>query len=182
VRNVPRKAPLYGIAAAFIGIATGAAVLHALKASGYQVIANVTSSAPVGFYWLDANSDNVTRGDYILVDMPEPYAALVYGRGYAKQGEPLLKRVAGLPGDTVCTTPLSGTENADVYINGRRYGTAFGRDFAGRKLPYKIGCYKVKFGYVVPMNNHIVRSFDGRYFGQVPDSYVVGKVRKLWTY
>ena len=78
--------------------------------------------------------------------------------------------------------PYMERDDAEIAVNGARYGTVFGRDFAGRNLPYSTGCYTVKSGYVVPLNNHIARSFDGRYFGQVPDSYIVGKVRTLWTY
>ncbi len=182
MRRVPRKAPLIVMAAAFGVIAAGAATLAALKACGYQVIANVTQSAPIGFYWLDMNARGIGRGDYILIEMPKDYAALVYARGYAARGEPLLKRAGAMPGDRVCVTAIPSSFDAEIAVNGTRYGTVFGQDFAGRNLPYSTGCYTVKSGYVVPLNNHIARSFDGRYFGQVPDSYIVGKARTLWTY
>jgi hypothetical protein len=60
---------------------------------------------PIGFYTIDFDGPfDVT--DLVAVDAPEPLATFMAERGYLPKGVPLLKRVLGVSGQTVCRSDL----------------------------------------------------------------------------
>ena len=65
------------------------------------LIWNASASAPVGLYTVRTAADlGVT--DLVAVDAPEPLASFLKEREYLPRGVPLMKRIAALPGQTVC--------------------------------------------------------------------------------
>jgi type IV secretory pathway protease TraF len=60
-------------------------------------------------------------------------------------------------------------------------GRALDVDHAGRKLPSWLGCRIVADDEVFFMNWRSEYSFDGRYFGPLPASTIVGSAHSLWT-
>ena len=60
-------------------------------------------------------------------------------------------------------------------------GDARERDSHGRALPVWQGCRVVAEGEVFLMNRQSADSFDGRYFGPLPATTIVGRADPLWT-
>jgi type IV secretory pathway protease TraF len=99
----------------------------------------------------------------------------VAARRYLALGVPLIKHVAALPGQIVCRSGLT------ITVNGIAEAQALDRDTRGRKLPAWQGCRTVQLGEVFLMNAAVADSFDGRYFGPVPDSTIIGSATPLWV-
>lgn len=135
---------------------------------------NATASAPIGLYRVRRDRA-LARGDLVLAIPAPPLAAFAARRGYLPSGVPLVKRIAAVAGDTVCTHRNAG------FINGRLAATRRAADGAGRPLPAWTGCLRLRHGEVFLLMADVRNSFDGRYFGPTPASQVVGRLVQLWT-
>ncbi|MET3837735.1 type IV secretory pathway protease TraF [Brevundimonas sp. UYEF29] len=60
-------------------------------------------------------------------------------------------------------------------------GDALDRDRRGRPLPVWQGCRLVANGELFLMNWQVRDSLDGRYFGPLPASAVIGRATPLYT-
>ncbi len=60
-------------------------------------------------------------------------------------------------------------------------GDALERDRMGRDLPVWQGCKIIAGDQLFLMNRDIPDSLDGRYFGPLPASSVIGRATPLWT-
>ena len=139
-----------------------------------RLIWNASASTPVGFYTIgDVGDLDVT--DLVAVDAPEPLATFLSDGGYLPRGVPLLKRVAALPGQRVCRTGLV------ITVDGVPMGDALDRDRRGRLLPIWRGCQLVANGELFLMNWQVRDSLDGRYFGPLPATAVIGRATPLYT-
>ena len=139
-----------------------------------RLIWNASASTPVGFYTIgDVGALDVT--DLVAVDAPEPLATFLSDGGYLPRGVPLLKRVAALPGQRVCRSGLA------ITVDGVPMGEALDRDRRGRPLPVWQGCRLVANGELFLMNWQVRDSLDGRYFGPLPASAVIGRATPLYT-
>ncbi|MET4019711.1 type IV secretory pathway protease TraF [Bradyrhizobium sp. F1.4.3] len=87
----------------------------------------------------------------------------------------MLKRVLALPGQTVCRTGIT------IVVDSIEMGQARARDRRGRPLPAWQGCRVVAEDEVFLMNWQSAVSFDGRYFGPLPTSTVIGQAVPVWT-
>lgn len=138
------------------------------------LIWNATASAPIGLYMLVDERD-VHRSDLVLATPPAAAQTLAARRGYLPMGVPLVKHVAALAGDRVC---------ADVQtlsINGKTAAFRLHVDGAGRPLPAWRGCRILASSDVLLLNPAVSHSFDGRYFGPVSTTSILGKLVPLWT-
>ena len=82
-----------------------------------RLIWNASGSTPIGLYAIE-RSPRLEVTDLVAVDAPEPLASFLAGRGYLPRGVPLLKRVAGLPGQRVCRAGARRGANSGTM---RRY-------------------------------------------------------------
>jgi len=112
----------------------------------------------------------------VIAIPPEPLAAFPSQGGYLPREVPLLKRILALPGQAVCRNELI------ISIDGIEIGTARERDRRGQALPVWRGCRVISEGEVFLMNWDEPASLDGRYFGPIPSSAIVGRVEPLWTF
>lgn len=156
-------------ALATIGIAAASAVQTPTK-----LIWNATASAPIGFYAVET-ADRIEVPELVAVMPPEPLARFMIERGYVGRGVPLLKRVLGLPGQRVCRIGRT------ITVDGIEMGEALERDRIGRDLPVWQGCRVIGEGELFLMNWEVRDSLDGRYFGPIPASSVIGRALPLWT-
>jgi conjugative transfer signal peptidase TraF len=139
-----------------------------------KLIWNASASVPIGLYAM--RPAGALHVDELLVVMPpEPLATFLGERRYLPQGVPLLKHVLALPGQTVCRSDRT------ITVDGVTMGDALGRDHLGRPLPSWRGCRVVGAGNVFLMNRQSGDSLDGRYFGPLPITTVVGRADPLWT-
>ena len=115
---------------------------------------NSTPSLPQGLYRLAP--DVPAKGDYVAFCLDGPYAELAAERGYVRPGScpsglrPLLKRLAGLPGDVVDLSTLSIRSE----------------DRQGRPLASVLENGVIPAGMALVLADH-PGSFDSRYFGLV---------------
>lgn len=155
----------------------GGAVL--LVASGWighrpLLIWNASASAPTGLYRVELAS-RIDVSDIAVVTPPKPLANLLAERGYLPNGVPLLKHVLALGGATVCR------QGNAIIVRGVTFGHARERDSRGRPLPVWQGCRVIAGDEVFLMNWLASDSFDGRYFGPLPLTSIIGRAVPLWT-
>lgn len=144
-------------------------VLAAAWLIGVRV--NLTSSMPLGFYLISPKT--AQWGDQVGFCLPaeNPYSDLAIERSYLLPGscpsgsQPLLKSLAGLPGDRVEATA------AGISLNGRELPETKrpAHDSQGRPLPSSL----LKSGHIpedmaLVISNEHAGGFDSRHFGLVP--------------
>lgn len=135
---------------------------------------NASESVPNGLYRLqEARRLDVT--ELVAVRPPEPLATFLALNGHLPNGLPMLKRVLALPGQTVCRTGLT------IVVDSIEMGQARDHDGRGRPLPVWQGCRRLAAGEIFVMNWQSADSFDGRYFGPIPASAVIGRAIPVWT-
>jgi conjugative transfer signal peptidase TraF len=140
-----------------------------------RYIWNASNSVPIGLYHVQP-AIRLTVTQLVAVQPPDLLAAFLDLNGYLPVGVPMLKRVLALPGQTVCRNGLT------VAVDGIDIGDARERDGRGRPLPSWSGCRVIAEGDVFVMNWQSENSLDGRYFGPLPASAVIGKAMPVWTY
>lgn len=138
-----------------------------------RLIWNRTGSAPQGFYWL--SGDPFTKGRWVVVSARSAEAEWAEAQGFVGRDWPLLKQVAGVPGDQICR------HGYDILINGERVALARPVDSRGRVLPVWDGCQRLKAGDYFLLAPH-ADSLDGRYFGVTDSENLDGSVRPLMTF
>ena len=112
------------------------------------------------------------RGDIIVFDAPEQVRT--------EKIKDLLKRVVGLPGDTVegrCANNETTCE-VDIYVNGKKLNEPYLVD----GLQYSpFPPITVPANSVLPMGDNRDNSEDGRVFGPIPKDTIVGRAFfRLW--
>ena len=133
-----------------------------------RLIWNVSASVPIGLYEL--HSIGVLHvSELVVVRPPDPLASFLDARRYLPKGVPMLKRILALPGQTVCRSART------VTVDGNAMGEALDHDSRGRTLPAWQGCRFIAGNEVFLMNWQSEDSFDGRYFGPLPVSTIVGR-------
>ena len=133
---------------------------------------NASASVPMGLYAVHPAGDPHVD-ELLVVTPPEPLAAFLAERRYLPKGVPLLKHVVALPGHQVCRTGRA------IVVDGVATGEAQTHDRRGRALPVWRGCRVIAAGEVFLMNRRS-DSLDGRYFGALPDTAVVGQADPIW--
>ena len=139
-----------------------------------RLIWNASASAPVGFYTVAPESTYIVP-DLVVVAPPEPLARFMVERGYVGRDVPLLKHVLGLPGQQVCRL------RSTITVDGVEMGAALDHDRLGRDLPVWQGCKTIAQDEIFLMNWEVRDSLDGRYFGPIPASSIIGRALPLWT-
>jgi len=160
------------IAAAFVLCAYAASPPG--RPSRAAFIWNATASAPIGLYRV-THDRALARGDLVLALPAPPLAAFAARRGYLPRGVPLVKFIAALAGDAVCT------RGAEIFIDGRLAAARLAADGKHRRLPAWSGCRTLRSGEVLLLMANVHSSFDGRYFGPTKVSEIAGKLEPLWT-
>ena len=135
---------------------------------------NASNSVPIGLYRVQP-ATRLTVTELVAVQPPDLLAAFLDLNGYLPIGVPMLKRVLALPGQTVCRNGLT------IAVDGIDVGDAHERDRHGRPLPAWQGCHVIADGDVFVMNWQSADSLDGRYFGPLPASAIIGRAVPVWT-
>lgn len=135
------------------------------------LVYNPSPSAPLGLYIAHPPAP-LTRGDWVLIDAPLPAKDLADRRGYLPASVPMLKRVIGLSGDTVCAV------GRQIWVDKRWVAQRLAHDAKGRDLPQWQGCHVLGKDEVFVLNSN-PKSFDSRYFGAVTRRAVRARVTPL---
>ncbi|WP_230206936.1 S26 family signal peptidase [Novosphingobium sp. Gsoil 351] len=137
-----------------------------------ELVWNASASAPLGLYRVGVDAP-LRRGDMVIAVFPTGARRLAARRGYLPAHIPAVKRIAAVPGDTVCATgPV-------ISINGRRVVERRRRDAAGRPLPWWEGCTTVRPDQIFLLMADAAASFDGRYFGPSETASILGRAHPL---
>ncbi len=139
-----------------------------------RLVWNASASVPVGLYAVRPPGELIV-GEMVVAIPPEPLASFLADGHYLPKGLPLIKHVAALPGQHVCRVGFTVSIDASVSATARRH------DHAGRMLPIWRGCHTIVPGEVFLLNAREPASLDGRYFGPLPSSSVIGRAVPLWT-
>jgi conjugative transfer signal peptidase TraF len=152
---------------AFVLAVPAATIVAMFAMFGGDVRVNFTPSMPLGIYRLEPLPGGVERGMFVAVCAPTDIAELGRDRGYLARGpcpgdtEPLLKVVAGVPGDEVTVSTRGVAVNRCVLPNSAPL--AFDRsDRPLKALPlgrYHLGPNQLWLYADNP------RSWDSRYWG-----------------
>lgn len=151
----------------------GLSAVVAIVAPPPLAIWNASASAPIGLYRIHPDRDPPT-GALVAIAPPERLSRWLSARGYLPEGVPLLKHVAAKAGQRVCRI------GAVVSVDARRVAIARARDGQGRPLPVWQGCRTLQPGELLLLNPAHPDSLDGRYFGPLPASAVIGRATPLW--
>jgi conjugative transfer signal peptidase TraF len=163
------------ILVAVIGSAAVATVvLTAIWKHAPLLVWNASASVPTGLYAVRSITQ-LTAGDLVVAAPPEPLATLLADGRYLPKGVPLIKHVGALPGSIVCRTKL--TVSIDSVVRAQ----AQDRDHAGHLLPSWSGCRTIGGNEVFLLNASEPASLDGRYFGPLPSSSIIGRAVPIWT-
>jgi conjugative transfer signal peptidase TraF len=136
---------------------------------------NASESLPIGLYSVEPVGQ-LTVTNLVVATPPQPLAAFLAQRGYLPFGVPLIKRILALPGQSVCRNERT------ISVDGIEMGTALAHDRLGRALPVWQGCQAISQGEIFLMNWDEPASLDGRYFGPIPFSAIIGRAKPLWTF
>ena len=157
-------------------LGAAAAVLSTIGAkSTTRYVWNASASVPVGLYRVQPTG-RLAVAQLVAIQPPEPLATFLADGGYLPRGIPMLKRVLALPGQRVCR------DRSAITVDKVEMGVTRERDSRGRPLPIWQGCRVVAEGEVFLMNWQSADSLDGRYFGGLPTTAIIGRAEPLWTY
>lgn len=173
-----RAWPEWGRPVALLACAAAGLVALALPASlrlPVRIVYNPSDSVPRGWYRVDAVS-SLHVGDLVLTGLPEAAAVLATQRDYLPAGVPLIKQVAAVAPQHVCS------DGATVGVDGRPVAYALAADLRGRPLPVWRQCRRLAEGEVFLLSTSHPASFDSRYFGPVAASAVIGVASPVWTF
>lgn len=139
-----------------------------------RYIWNASDSVPVGLYRVMPIRELFVT-ELVAVHAPEPLAAFLDEAGYLPHGVPMLKRVLALPGQTACR------HGEVITIDNIEMGRAHQHDSRSRRLPVWQGCHVIADNEVFLMNWQSANSLDGRYFGVLPATAIIGVAKPVWT-
>jgi type IV secretory pathway protease TraF len=144
-----------------------AGIVLALAVSTHWGTINISPSVPMGLYGFVRTDVPLQHGD--IVQIP----AVPFGHPWPYTWLPLLKPIAGLPGDEVCV------HHEGLWVQGEFYGAVY-QEHKGKPLPVFWGCHEVEDGEVF-VASHEDKSLDGRYFGMTHAEDVL-RVVPVWTW
>jgi type IV secretory pathway protease TraF len=133
---------------------------------------NASGSVPVGLYRLRPTG-NLFVTQLVAVQPPEPLATFLADHGYLPRGVPMLKRVLALRRQIVCRDGLA------ITVDNIAAGEARELDSRGRPRPVWQGCRVIATGEVFLINWQSADSLEGRYFGGLLTTAIVGRAQPL---
>ncbi len=139
------------------------------------IVLSLSASMPRGFY-LIVPVKALRRESAVAFPIPQTIYQALQGREWLKKDAPLLKPIGALPGDSVCV------HDHEITINGMSRGAVFKSDYQGLPLPRLRGCFVVSPNAFFPLSTHTARSFDGRYFGEMSQSELIGEAVPILTW
>ncbi|GLO54296.1 conjugal transfer protein TraF [Pseudomonas putida] len=142
---------------------------------------NVTSSFPPGIYWVVDKAPE--KGDLVMFCPPQTEVfQLAQERGYLISGPcpggymHMIKRLVGVPGDDVLIVPEGVSINGELQVRSQ----PLHQDPSGRPMPQPpLAHFRLGSDEVLMLSEYSRLSFDGRYFGAVPQGQL-GEVVEPW--
>jgi len=149
---------------------TSAPVLHQLVKAP-PVIINETVSIKKGLYIWSGDTQALKHGDIVAMPMNQRSRDYLVAKLRYPTDTMLLKRVAALPGETVC-------RHGEAVAAPKRAVRAERKDSAGSNLPSWQGCHTLLPTEIFLLGDH-PGSFDSRYFGPVRLAEISGTYKEF---
>lgn len=138
-------------------------VIYLLHELGFRI--NLTDSMPHGIYQIVPGKP--MRGDLITFSLAEdnPYFQISLERHYLGMNgnRPLLKTLAGLPGDSIEFSAKGISINSELLPHTQTKDS----DRYGRQLPIFLNSTVIPSAKGLALSTYTENSFDSRYFGLV---------------
>jgi conjugative transfer signal peptidase TraF len=147
----------------------------AIQAPVLRVVYNPSDSVPRGWYRIGP-PDSLQVGSIVMVRLPAETASLASQRRYLPDRIPLLKRIGAMSPHEVCV------QDRIVLIDRVPVASALTTDWLGRRLPVAQLCRVLHPDELFLLSTTNPASFDGRYFGPVTTSTVIGIAKPMWTW
>ena len=146
----------------------------------FNLLINSTNSYPTGVYIIDKNT-NWQKGDLVLVCPPKNKQFKINYHDYLKHNNMCSTETIGLLKKIVATKDDIVEVGNVVKINGIKIKNSSVRNFdhIGKKLYPCYGKHKITQNSVWVMSDYNDRSFDSRYFCEVPTENVIGRAKLL---
>ena len=142
---------------------------------GPTLLLNLTPSIPKGVYLVDP-SNSLKKGEIVVFRPPMAVYRALGKRPWLNEEKFFIKPIAAVSGDEVCKL-----ENS-VVINQTTELSVLRTDSQGKLLPKFDGCKTIGAHEFLPISTYSSRSFDGRYFGPIPTSAILGKAIPVFTW
>lgn len=155
------------------GVFGGLFIAVAILAPHPRLVWNASASEPVGLYRVVA-VEQPTVGELVAIRPPARLARFLAERRYLPVDVPLLKQIAAGPGARICR------RGNVVTIDGVQRAVARWHDRLGRTLPTWQGC-RVVGQHELFLLASAPDSMDGRYFGPIPASGLLGRASPILT-
>ncbi|QBE94057.1 S26 family signal peptidase [Sphingomonas paucimobilis] len=146
-----------------------------MPAKPVALVWNASASVPLGLYRV-ARTGTLRPGEIVVVRPAPDLARLMATRRYLGLGALLMKPVGATAGHVVCRS------GSTITIEGKPVATALRTDRLGRPLPVWSGCRHLTPGTIFLLARSVPDSFDGRYFGPISTSRIVGRAVPVWTH
>lgn len=167
-RNSLDKAALIVLA---LALAAATALVSAMALEPIpRLIWNASESVPMGLYTVDPRPPQTS--EIAILRLPKWSALIADERHYLPKNVWLLKPVKAVGGAVVCRF------GRHVFVDGKLVATALVEDKSGRSLPIWKGCRRLKYSEFFVLSRHC-DSFDGRYFGPVDASLIIGTAKPV---
>lgn len=147
--------------------------LLSLQPQPPRLVWNFTQSVPVGLY--SVSDTEPAKGDLVAIAPAGATQDILDAYGALAAGKILLKQLRAIRGDAVCRIGPA------ITINGAEAATARLTSRDGHALPAWSGCRVLGAEEVLVLAPHPL-SFDGRYFGPIDDSQIIGVATPLLTF
>lgn len=156
-------------------------ILIGLGLCGFRI--NVTKSYPIGVWKLVQGQTKKGQIVFFCPENNEYFKSLIetnhFQKGSCSGGyRPLIKQVAGVPGDKI------ETDGNIVKINGKtmKNSRILEHDINQWKIPRIAFSGYIPDGYVWLMSDYSELSFDSRYFGLIPVNNIKGPIKLIWEW
>ncbi|MEL7453159.1 MAG: S26 family signal peptidase [Pseudomonadota bacterium] len=141
-----------------------------------KLLYNPSPSAPTGWYFVGGSGDLET-GDLVAAYLSIEAETLAHTRHYLPAGTPIIKTVWAMAGTEYCV------QEGWLEVQGQPALRMHTTDSQGRELPVlSDGCRSVSDGKLLLSSDAIETSFDSRYFGEIDESLVLGRVHLIWKH
>jgi conjugative transfer signal peptidase TraF len=138
---------------------------------------NLMASVPLGVYAITPIHGPLQAGALVTFRTAASAALMRQRHGWLAGFWPILKPVAGLPGDLVC----HGQEGIVIRRADTGDVVAYGPTELPTAFPETGACVVVPTGMLYAASDH-PHSLDSRYVGWVPQSAIQGIARPVWTW
>jgi conjugative transfer signal peptidase TraF len=143
-----------------------------LRIHGYGLTYQTTDSMPKGLYVIKP-AHHLKRNDIVIFYPPAFALAFLMQQKLIPKNAILMKSVMAVEGDYICK------KNQKLWINHRYIAPVYAHTLTNKRLPNKKFCQTLHANQYLLISTYVAHSFDGRYFGPVSKSRIIGKAIKV---